>query len=82
MLLGRERPVRSSPGNAVCQVGPAHHADRRRRDGKVRFEEIVEGETLRKERDDATGAERWVIMEHKGDLHPQIIIEDDTRPDR
>ena len=28
-------------------------------------------------RDDATGAERWVIMEHKGDLHPQIIIEDD-----
>ena len=32
---------------------------------------------LRKERDDATGAERWVIMEHKGDLHPQIVIEDD-----
>jgi DNA-directed RNA polymerase subunit beta' len=45
--------------------------------GKVRFEDIVEGETLRKERDQATGAERWVIMEHKGDLHPQIIIEDD-----
>src|SRR5208282_6694536 len=30
----------------------------------------------RKERDN-TGLERWVIMEHKGDLHPQIIIEDD-----
>ncbi len=47
------------------------------RGGKVRFDEIVEGETLRKEKDDATGAERWVIMEHKGDLHPQIIIEDE-----
>ena len=47
------------------------------RTGKVRFDEIVEGETLRKERDEATGAERWVIMEHKGDLHPQIIIEDE-----
>lgn len=44
--------------------------------GRVRFDEIVEGETLRKERD-AGGAERWVIMEHKGDLHPQIVIEDE-----
>ena len=44
--------------------------------GRVRFEDIIEGETLRKERD-ASGAERCVIMEHKGDLHPQIVIEDD-----
>ncbi len=45
--------------------------------GRCRFEEIVEGETLRKERDAGSGAERWVIMEHKGDLHPQIVIEDE-----
>jgi DNA-directed RNA polymerase subunit beta' len=44
--------------------------------GKVRFDEIVEGDTLRKERDPG-GAERWVINEHKGDLHPQVVIEDD-----
>jgi DNA-directed RNA polymerase subunit beta' len=44
--------------------------------GKIRFDEIVEGETLRKERDPG-GSERWVIMEHKGDLHPQVVIEDD-----
>src|SRR5436190_16455742 len=44
--------------------------------GKIRFDEIEEGETLRKERDPG-GAERWVIMEHKGDLHPQVVIEDD-----
>src|SRR5437879_118719 len=44
--------------------------------GKIRFDEVVEGETLRKERDPG-GAERWVIAEHKGDLHPQIVIEDD-----
>jgi DNA-directed RNA polymerase subunit beta' len=44
--------------------------------GRVRFDEIVEGETLRKERDPG-GAERWVIAEHKGDLHPQIVIQDD-----
>src|SRR5262249_41665685 len=39
------------------------------------FDEIVENETLRKERDPG-GAERWVIMEHKGDLHPQITLLD------
>ena len=33
-------------------------------------------ETIRKEKD-AAGAERFIIMEHKGDLHPQIVIEDD-----
>jgi DNA-directed RNA polymerase subunit beta' len=44
--------------------------------GRIRFDEIVEGETLRKERD-LSGTERWVIAEHKGDLHPQIVIEDD-----
>jgi DNA-directed RNA polymerase subunit beta' len=43
----------------------------------VKFDEIVENHTLRKERDKDTGAERWVIMEHKGDLHPQILIEDE-----
>jgi DNA-directed RNA polymerase subunit beta' len=47
------------------------------RGGRIRFEDVVEGETLRKEKDTASGAERYVIMEHKGDLHPQIIIEDD-----
>jgi DNA-directed RNA polymerase subunit beta' len=45
--------------------------------GRIRFDEIVEDQTLKKERDEATGAERWVILEHKGDLHPQIIIEDE-----
>ena len=45
--------------------------------GKVRFEDIREGETLRKERDAASGIDRLTIMEHKGDLHPQIMILDD-----
>jgi DNA-directed RNA polymerase subunit beta' len=48
--------------------------------GRVRFEDVVLGETLRKEKD-AGGSERWLIMEHKGDLHPQIlIIDEDGKP--
>lgn len=45
--------------------------------GKIRFEDIVFGKTLREESDVSTGVKRKVIMEHKGDLHPQIIIEDE-----
>ena len=44
--------------------------------GMVRFEDIVEGETLQDETD-AAGHTAASIIEHKGDLHPQIIIEDD-----
>jgi DNA-directed RNA polymerase subunit beta' len=43
--------------------------------GKVRYEDIVEGKTLRIEQDATHGTSRRVIMEHKGDMHPQILIE-------
>jgi DNA-directed RNA polymerase subunit beta' len=43
--------------------------------GKARYEDIVEGKTLKVERDETHGISRSVIMEHKGDMHPQILIE-------
>ena len=46
--------------------------------GKIRFEDIVIGKTMRQEYEASTGVKRKVIMEHKGDLHPQVIIEDQT----
>ena len=46
--------------------------------GKVRFEDIIENKTMRKEYDSVTRIKRKVIVEHKGDLHPQIILEDSS----
>ncbi len=43
--------------------------------GRVRYEDIVEGKTMRLETDQ-TGTTRKTIIEHKGDMHPQIILED------
>lgn len=43
--------------------------------GKVRYEDIIDGETMRLEKD-PSGHMRRMIMEHKGDLHPQVILED------
>jgi DNA-directed RNA polymerase subunit beta' len=45
-------------------------------DGVVRFDDIVEGKTLREEVDVGSNVRRRVVMEHKGDLHPQIVVED------
>jgi len=43
--------------------------------GKIIFQDMIKGITLGKETD-ASGGDSLVVMEHKEDLHPQIIIED------
>jgi len=44
-------------------------------DGIVRYEDIEDGKTLKIERDTIHGTSRKVIMEHEGDMHPQVLIE-------
>jgi DNA-directed RNA polymerase subunit beta' len=44
--------------------------------GKVKFHDIIEGVTMKQEVDEATGEEAMVIIDHKEDLHPQIIMHD------
>ncbi|HXY37086.1 MAG TPA: DNA-directed RNA polymerase subunit beta' [Planctomycetaceae bacterium] len=43
--------------------------------GRVRFEDCIEGRSIRSERE-ASGNLRRTVIEHKGDLHPQVILED------
>jgi DNA-directed RNA polymerase subunit beta' len=45
--------------------------------GTVKFSDIIEGVTMKQEVDETTGQEDLVIIEHKEDLHPQIVIEDE-----
>jgi DNA-directed RNA polymerase subunit beta' len=45
--------------------------------GRVQFHDIIEGVTMKQEVDETTGQEAMVIIEHKEDLHPQIIILDE-----
>jgi DNA-directed RNA polymerase subunit beta' len=45
--------------------------------GKVRFVDIIEGVTMKQEVDETTAQEAMVIIEHKEDLHPQIVILND-----
>jgi DNA-directed RNA polymerase subunit beta' len=44
--------------------------------GNIRFVDIIEGETIRFEEERMGQVGRPVVIEHKGDKHPQIIVED------
>ncbi|MBI2496131.1 MAG: DNA-directed RNA polymerase subunit beta'', partial [Candidatus Omnitrophica bacterium] len=43
--------------------------------GVTRFEDVRPGVTMREELDEATGLTNRIIVEHKGDYHPQVVIE-------
>jgi DNA-directed RNA polymerase subunit beta' len=45
--------------------------------GKVEFRDMIQGVTIKKEVDEATGVMGTVVIEHKEDLHPQIVIMDE-----
>lgn len=47
--------------------------------GKVRYEDILEEVTMMEELDETTGLVGRVIIEHKGEYHPQILIENDKK---
>jgi DNA-directed RNA polymerase subunit beta' len=65
-----------NPGTELCNWDPHSTPIFGEIGGIIKFEEIVENETMRHERD-ASGADRMIIMEHRGELHPQIVIMDD-----
>ena len=44
-------------------------------EGKIRFEDIIDGETV-KEETDASGQVRRSVIDFRGDAHPQLILED------
>ena len=62
-------------GQMLCEWDPHNIPILAEVGGKVRFDDIVEGETMKIEAD-PSGHQRRTIIEHKGDLHPQVIIVD------
>ena len=62
-------------GQVLCEWDPHSIPILSEVAGKVRYEDVVEGETLRIEKDQS-GHLRRTIMDHKGELHPQIVLED------
>ncbi|MFT7514908.1 MAG: DNA-directed RNA polymerase subunit beta' [Candidatus Omnitrophota bacterium] len=43
-------------------------------EGAIKYQDFIEGVTFRKEVDESTGTISTVVMEHKEDLHPQVLV--------
>ncbi|MFA5190100.1 MAG: DNA-directed RNA polymerase subunit beta' [Verrucomicrobiia bacterium] len=65
-------------GDVFCQWDPYHVPILCERAGTVSFHDVIEGVTMKKELDEATGMPSIVIVEHKEDLHPQVILRDES----
>ena len=64
------------PGTVLVQWDPHSIPILSEVSGKVRYEDVIEGETVRIEKD-PSGHVRRMIMEHKGVYQPQIALLDD-----
>ena len=62
-------------GQPICEWDPHSVPILSEASGIVRFQDIEEGETVRTEIEAGT-VQRPVVIEHKGEKHPRIVIED------
>jgi DNA-directed RNA polymerase subunit beta' len=75
LLVAEDDEVK--PGQVLCQWDPHSVPILAEVGGKVRYEDCIESRSIRTETEDS-GHIRRTVIEHKGDLHPQIIVEDGT----
>ncbi|UCE58854.1 MAG: DNA-directed RNA polymerase subunit beta' [Phycisphaerales bacterium] len=63
-----------SRGTMLCEWDPHLTPILAEVGGFVRFQDVAEGETVRLEHEG--GSTKFVVIEHKGEKHPQIVVED------
>lgn len=68
---------RVKKGEAFVQWDPHNVPIISEKAGVVKFHDIIEGVTMKIEVDKVTGQEAMVVIEHKEDLHPQIVVLND-----
>jgi DNA-directed RNA polymerase subunit beta' len=66
-------------GDTLMQWDPYNVPIITERAGRIEFRDMIPGVTVRREVDEATGVLGTVVIEHKEDLHPQIVIVDDKK---
>ena len=73
-VISAKNGGRVKKGEPFVQWDPYHVPILSEKAGRVKFVDIIEGVTMKQEEDEATAQEAMVVIEHKEDLHPQIVI--------
>jgi DNA-directed RNA polymerase subunit beta' len=73
-VISVKNGARVKKGEAFVQWDPYNVPILSEKVGKVKFMDIIEGVTMKQEMDETTGQEAMVVIDHKEDLRPQIVI--------
>ena len=73
-VISERRRRQVKKGETFVQWDPYNVPILTEKAGKVEFRDMIAGVTMKREVDEATGLMGTVIIEHKEDLHPQIVI--------
>jgi len=66
-------------GDTLVQWDPYNVPILTEKAGRIEFRDMISGVTIKRELDEATGVMGTVVIEHKEDLHPQVVIVDDHK---
>jgi DNA-directed RNA polymerase subunit beta' len=78
-VIGVPENSKVKKGQAFVKWDPYNIPILAGKSGTVEFHDMIEGVTMKKEIDETTGLVGRVIIEHKEELHPQIVLYDDNK---
>src|SRR5215831_3025859 len=78
-MISKDDGTNVKKGETFVQWDPYNVPILTDKGGKVEFRDMIAGVTIKRDVDEATGLMGTVIIEHKEDLHPQIVIVGDKK---
>ena len=75
-IIAVEDGVKVKKGQQVVSWDPYNMPIITEKAGKIEFRDMLSGVTITKAKNESTGNEETVVIEHKEDLHPQIVVVD------
>jgi DNA-directed RNA polymerase subunit beta' len=78
-MISKDDGASVKKGEAFVQWDPYNVPILTDKGGKIEFRDMIAGVTVKRDVDEATGLMGTVIIEHKEDLHPQIVIVGDKK---
>ncbi|MBA3882190.1 MAG: DNA-directed RNA polymerase subunit beta' [Chthoniobacterales bacterium] len=78
-VIGKANGAVVKKGETFVQWDPYNVPILTDKTGKIEFRDMIAGVTIKRDVDEATGLMGTVIIEHKEDLHPQIVVVGDKK---
>jgi DNA-directed RNA polymerase subunit beta' len=78
-VISKEDGASVKKGETFVQWDPYNVPILTDKGGKIEFRDMIAGVTIKREVDEATGLMGTMVIEHKEDLHPQVVIVGDKK---